>query len=237
MISEVFTTSMPQMVTVSFASSYLMAMAVGNLAGRIGWAAISDKIGRRNTFHMFTFGAVPIFGCLPYCINQVVTNPTGAMAPAYLGLFCASTVVSLSILGGVFAVLPAYEADLYGPKYVQAIHGRFLLAATVSTILGPGLLLNLRKMAEASAIQELLAKVDPSKFQAAFGVDLSQAQTLIEAKTLTISKLMTIMPPGTLDPSPFIYNNTMYTMAALVSAGAALHLLVRPVDPKYFEKD
>ena len=73
--------------------------------------------------------------------------------------------------------------------------------------------------------------------QAAFGVDLSQAQTLIEAKTLTISKLMTIMPPGTLDPSPFIYNNTMYTMAALVSAGAGLHLLVRPVDPKYFEKN
>ena len=86
-------------------------------------------------------------------------------------------------------------------------------------------------------ILELLAKVDPSKFQEAFGVDLSQAQTLIEAKTLTISKLMTIMPPGTLDPSPFIYNNTMYTMAALVSAGAGLHLMVRPVNPKYFEKN
>ena len=64
---------------------------------------------------------------------------------------------------------------------------------------------------------------------------MSQAQTLIEAKTLTISKLMTIMPPGTLDPSPFIYNDTMYTMAALVSVGAMLHLMVKPVDPKYFE--
>ena len=82
----------------------------------------------------------------------------------------------------------------------------------------------------------MLTKVDPEAFKAAFGVDLSQAQTLIEAKTLTISKLMTIMPPGTLDPSPFIYNNTMYTMAALVSAGAALHLLVRPVNPKFYEK-
>ena len=47
---------------------------------------------------------------------------------------------------------------------------------------------------------------------------------------------MTIMPPGTIDPSPFIYNNTMYTMAGLVSVGAMLHLLVRPVNPKYFEK-
>ena len=47
---------------------------------------------------------------------------------------------------------------------------------------------------------------------------------------------MTIMPPGTIDPSPFIYNNTMYTMAGLVSVGAMLHLAVRPVNPKYYEK-
>ena len=65
---------------------------------------------------------------------------------------------------------------------------------------------------------------------------MSQAQSLMEAKTLTISKLMTIMPPGTVDPSPFIYNNTMYTMAGLVGVGAALHFMVRPVDDKYFEK-
>ena len=38
MIGDVFTTSMPHIVTASFASAYLMAMAAGNLAGRIGWA-------------------------------------------------------------------------------------------------------------------------------------------------------------------------------------------------------
>jgi len=236
MISEVFSTAMPSVVTASFASSYLLAMAGGNLAGRLGWAAVSDKIGRRATFNCFTFGAVPIFAALPYCIEQVVMDPTGPMAPVYLGVFCASTVASISIMGGTFAVLPPYEAELYGPKYVQAIHGRFLVAASLSTIIGPSLLLNLRKIAESSAIQDLLAKVDPVKFQETFGTDLSQVQTLIEAKTLTISKLMTIMPPGTIDPSPFIYNNTMYTMAGLVSVGAALHLMVKPVDGKYFEK-
>ncbi len=77
--------------------------------------------------------------------------------------------------------------------------------------------------------------MDPDKFRSLFGADLSQAQSLIEAKTLTISKLMTIMPQGTLDPSPFIYNNTMYTMAGLVSVGAALHFMVTPVNKKYFE--
>merc|ERR1719411_744732 len=236
MISEVFSTAMPSVVTASFASSYLLAMAGGNLAGRLGWAAVSDKIGRKATFNCFTFGAVPIFAALPYCIEQVVMNPTGAMAPVYLGMFCASTVAAISIMGGTFAVLPAYEADLYGPKYVQAIHGRFLLAATLSTIVGPTLLLQLRSAAEMSAIHDLLAKVDPEKFKALFGADVTQAQSLIESKTLTISKLMTIMPPGTIDPSPFIYNNTMYTMAGLVSVGAMLHLAVRPVNPKYFEK-
>ena len=112
-----------------------------------------------------------------------------------------------------------------------------LLAATASTIVGPGLLLNLRKVAETQALTELLAKVDPAAFSAKFGADLSSAQSLIEAKTLTISKLMTIMPQGTVDPSPFLYNNTMYTMAGLVSVGAMLHFLVKPVDQKYFEKE
>ncbi len=133
--------------------SIFQAMASGNLAGRLGWAAVSDRIGRKATFNIFTLGAIPIFASLPYCINQVVLNPEGPMAPVYLAVFCASTVTAISIMGGVFAVLPAYEADLYGPKYVQAIHGRFLLSATVSTIVGPTLLLNLRKAAEFSAIQ------------------------------------------------------------------------------------
>ena len=48
---------------------------------------------------------------------------------------------------------------------------------------------------------------------------------------------MTIMPPGTIDPSPFLYNNTMYTMAGLVSVASALHFMVRPVNQKYFEKE
>jgi len=236
MIQSVFADAMPALVTASFASAYLMSLAMGNLGGRLGWAAISDKIGRRNTFHIYTLGAIPLFGSLPFFINQCVTNPTGPMASVYLTMFCASTVAAISILGGTFAVLPAYEADLYGPKYVGPIHGRFLLAATASTIIGPGLLLNLRKMAESQALADLLSKVDPAAFSAKFGADINSAQSLIEAKTLTISKLMTIMPQGTVDPSPFLYNNTMYTMAGLVGVAAMLHFMVKPVDQKYFEK-
>jgi hypothetical protein len=33
-----------------------------------------------------------------------------------------------------------------------------------------------------------------------FGVGVDQAGSLIQVKTLTIAKLMAIMPPGTVDP-------------------------------------
>ena len=56
-------------------------------------------------------------------------------------------------------------------------------------------------------------------------------------QTLTLSKLMTIMPPGTIDPSPFLYNSTLYTMAGLASLATVLHFSVRPVDRKYFRSE
>ena len=53
----------------------------------------------------------------------------------------------------------------------------------------------------------------------------------------TGTRLHTIVQcAGTIDPSPFLYNNTMYTMAGLVSTAAVLHFMVRPVHQKYFEK-
>jgi len=236
MIQNVFTDTMPLLVTPAFASGYLMAMAAGNLGGRIGWAALSDKIGRWNTFQAFTVIGLPLYATIPYLITKCVSDPTGPLAPYYLAAFCGSTVVAISLMGGVFASLPAYEADLYGPKYVGAIHGRFLTFAAAATVLGPTLLLNLRKIAENGAINELLTKVDPNVFLTTFGTPIEGAQTLIEAKTLTISKLMTIMPPGTVDPSPFLYNNTMYTMAGLVGVASVAHFMVKPVDKKFFEK-
>ena len=38
-----------------------------------------------------------------------MTDPSGPMAPMFLAAFCGSTVAAITIMGGVFAVLPAYE--------------------------------------------------------------------------------------------------------------------------------
>eukprot|EP00092_Neocalanus_flemingeri_P018387 GFUD01019899.1.p1 GENE.GFUD01019899.1~~GFUD01019899.1.p1 ORF type:complete len:604 (+),score=138.00 GFUD01019899.1:68-1879(+) len=237
MIQNIFTGSMPLLVTPAFASSYILALAAGNLGGRIGWGTVSDKIGRWNTFQSMTLVAVPMFASIPFLITQCIANPSSPMAPYYLAAYCGSTMGALSVMGGVWAVLPAYEADLYGAKYVGAIHGKLLFFSAGSPILGPTILLNLTKMAESNAIKDLLSKVDSDVFMSKFGAPVCDAQTLIEAKTLTISNLMTIMPPGTIDPSPFLYNNAMYTMAGLASVASVLHFMVKPVDKKYFDKN
>ena len=127
-----------------------------------------------------TLLAIPLFAGTPYLINQCVNEPTSPMAPYYLAAFCGSTVAAISVMGGTFAVLPAYEADLYGSKYVGAIHGRFLTFGAAATVAGPMLLLNLRKMAEVNAINDLLTKVDPQLFMSKFGVSIADAPSLIE---------------------------------------------------------
>jgi hypothetical protein len=115
MMSEVFSTLLPAVVTSAFASKFLLMLSAGNLGGRLGWAAVSDMIGRRSTVFIFTLGSVPLYFALPTIVNTVVT--TGSPEPLYV--FCASTVAAISMFGGMYAILPAYEADLFGTKVTR----------------------------------------------------------------------------------------------------------------------
>ncbi len=155
MMSEVFSSVLPTVVTSAFAAQFVLMLSAGNLGGRLGWAAISDAIGRRKTFIIFTFGSIPIYLSLPYIVESVVTS--GSTLPLYL--FCGGTMAAISGMGGAFALLPAYEADLFGTKNIAAIHGRMLLASSSAGIAGPYMLLKLRSIAENNAIQDLLQKV------------------------------------------------------------------------------
>ena len=99
---------------------------------------------------------------------------------------------------------------------------------------GPLLLLSLRTRSERSAIDALVDRLDPAAFQAAFGAPVSAVDQLVAAKTLTLSRL--VEATGAADPTPFIYDSTMYAMAGLMAVGAAAHLCVRPVARRFFEK-
>ena len=69
---------------------------------------------------------------LPTLVTQVVES--GSAVPLYG--FCAATALAVSFMGGVYAVLPAYEADLFGTKFVGPIHGRMLLFSSVGALAG-----------------------------------------------------------------------------------------------------
>ena len=80
--------------------------------GRLVWASLSDQIGRRKTFMIFTLASIPLYLSIPTFISMVVEN--GETLPIYG--FIGSSVLCISMMGGTYAILPAYEADLYGAK-------------------------------------------------------------------------------------------------------------------------
>lgn len=227
LMSEVYSGALPLVVTSAFAANYVMTLSAANLGGRLGWAAVSDAIGRRSTFMIFTIGSVPLYFAVPSIVDMVVT--TGDTIPLYG--YIGATALAVSVMGGAFAVLPAYEADLFGTKNVGPIHGRMLLFTSMSALSGPSGLLYLRSLSEKAAVDKLLTTVSPEKFQATFGATMEQVDQLLAAKTLSIAKLMTIVPPGTIDPTPHLYDTTMQTLGGLMVVGTGLHLMVKPTKP------
>jgi hypothetical protein len=136
--------------------------------------------------------------------------------------------------GGGFATIPAYLADMFGTRYVGGIHGRLLTAWSLAGFLGPVAITMLRERAIDGAIRDLVPRIDPARFQAAFGAGIDQLEALIAQQTVTIAKLMEIAPAGTVDPTPSLYNLTMYLMAALLAIALVANALMAPVDPKHY---
>ena len=46
--------------------------------------------------------------------------------------------------------------------------------------------------------------------------------------------MLEICPPGTPDPTPSLYDNSMYAICGCLSVAAIGNAMIRPVDPKYF---
>jgi MFS family permease len=108
-------------------AAFVGLISLFNIGGRFFWASLSDRIGR----HM-TYTAIFVLGLALY--GLVV--PWAAHA-AMLAVFLAAFCVIVSMYGGGFATVPAYLADLFGARYVGAIHGVLLTAWSAAGILGP----------------------------------------------------------------------------------------------------
>ena len=115
-------------------ASFAALISVFNIAGRIAWASFSDYLGRKRTYFIFfTLGAV-LYASAPFA------GRVGNVA-----LFAAIFCLILTMYGGGFATIPAYLADMFGTKYVGAIHGRLLTAWSAAGILGPVLVNYIRE--------------------------------------------------------------------------------------------
>ena len=229
MMTEIFGTTMPDVVTASFAGFYVFMISAFNMVGRFIWASTSDYIGRKNTYHCFFIIGTALYLSIPFTASAVSADPV----ITWLILFYGATMIIFTMYGGGFATIPAYLADIFGTLHVGGIHGRLLTAWSTAGVLGPFAITKLRSMSLNNAITDLAAKVDPSKFTEKFGAPISQLNELVAAKTVTISKLMEIAPGGTIDPTPSLYNTTMYAMASLLVIAFFSNLLMRPVDEKH----
>ncbi|HEY4210852.1 MAG TPA: OFA family MFS transporter [Steroidobacteraceae bacterium] len=118
----------------AIAAAFTGLLSLFNIAGRIFWASLSDKIGRKATYFVFFVLGTVLYASVP-----------GAAATGSLALFVAIFCVALSMYGGGFSTVPAYLADLFGTRMVGAIHGRLLTAWSVAGVLGPVLVNYIRQ--------------------------------------------------------------------------------------------
>ena len=229
MITEIFGSSLPQVVDTAFAATYVVMISAFNMVGRFLWASASDYIGRRNTYWIFFVLGIALYLSIPWTAQQVSASP----AVIWLVYFYGATMIIFTMYGGGFATIPAYLADIFGTRYVGGIHGRLLTAWSTAGVLGPLAITSLRQNSVNDAIRELVGVIDPERFREQFGAPVAQLEELVAQNTVTISRLMEIAPPGTADPTSGLYNSTMILMAMLLAIALLSNALMRPVDAKH----
>ncbi|HTI03954.1 MAG TPA: OFA family MFS transporter [Gemmatimonadales bacterium] len=122
-------------------AGFAALLSLFNIAGRIFWSSLSDLVGRKRTYFIFFTLGIVLYALAP------AAGRSGSVA-LFVGIFC----VILTMYGGGFATIPAYIADLFGTRYVGAIHGRVLLAWSAAGILGPQLVNNIREARIAGGV-------------------------------------------------------------------------------------
>ncbi len=129
----------------TIAAGFVGLLSLFNIGGRFFWASLSDKLGRKATYFTF-FG----LGILLYASAPTFAH-MGAKA-----LFVASFCIILSMYGGGFATVPAYLADIFGTRFVGAIHGRLLTAWSTAGIVGPVVIGEIRDRQIAAGVERAL---------------------------------------------------------------------------------
>jgi MFS family permease len=124
----------PGHITPVAAAGFVGLMSLFNMGGRFFWASTSDYIGRRNTYFVFMVLGFFLYCAVPY---------TGSIGSVSAFVICFLVIISM--YGGGFSTVPAYLRDMFGTRYVGAIHGLLLTAWSMAGIFGPVLVNYIRE--------------------------------------------------------------------------------------------
>jgi OFA family oxalate/formate antiporter-like MFS transporter len=113
------------------AGTLIFVGSLFNGLGRIFWASLSDKLGRKTVFILILTTQIPAFILLPQTNNIMV--------------FAVLCCYILLCYGGGFATMPAFAADTFGAKNMGQIYGKILLAWSAAGVIGPMLMENIKK--------------------------------------------------------------------------------------------
>jgi hypothetical protein len=124
----------PGRITPVAAAGFVGLMSLFNMGGRFFWASMSDYLGRKNTYFVFFVLGTILYATVPY------TGSAGSVT-----LFVLAYAIIFSMYGGGFSTVPAYLRDMFGTRYVGAIHGLLLTAWSMAGIFGPVLVNYIRE--------------------------------------------------------------------------------------------
>lgn len=110
-------------VTAVVAAGMVGVVSIGNAAGRIFWAWVSDLLTRRWTFALMFVLQFFLFWLLPSLSATAVVT--------------AVSFVILMCYGGGFGTMPAFTADYFGSRNVGPIYGLMLTAWGAASAFGP----------------------------------------------------------------------------------------------------
>ena len=110
-------------LTAVTAGTLIFVSSLFNGLGRIFWASVSDKIGRKLVFLLILGTQVPLFIILPSISSAA--------------LFAVLCCYILACYGGGFATMPSFAADTFGPKNMGSIYGKILFAWGLAGVVGP----------------------------------------------------------------------------------------------------
>ncbi len=136
----------PGRVTPIAAAGFVGLLSLFNMGGRFFWASISDTIGRKYTYFCFFVLGTALYAAVPW---------TGEIGSVTAFVLCFLVIISM--YGGGFATVPAYLKDMFGTRYVGAIHGLLITAWSVAGVLGPVLVNYIRQYQIESGIPKAQA--------------------------------------------------------------------------------